>query len=104
MFLYKTLYRDSRMLEIKEKRLIYAKGLQAKYLFAFLIAKNKVNNKQNSRLCAKNPLVKKKGLYYDEEKKQYLAFDFTKLKLRYQYTHTEREALIFLRNEEDLDY
>lgn len=86
---------------IKEKKFKIVKGLEAKYMFAFLIASNPVTGKPNYRHCIRNSMVKKRGIIYNPDTKKYLAFDFTSSSLRYRDNLTEREAMIYLRHENE---
>lgn len=78
-------------------------GIQAKYLFCFLIHKNS-NGKYNFQICHHIPWLRTIGVIYNEDTRRYLAFEYNNRDFRVRDNLTFKEAMLFLRKESDMNF
>ena len=108
MLLYSTFQRYSKHIEVmasnaNSKRKYPMTGIQAKYLFCFLIHKNS-NGKYNFQICHHIPWLRKIGMIYNEDTRRYLAFEYNNRDFRVRDNLTFKEAILFLRREANFNY
>lgn len=78
-------------------------GIEAKYLFCFLINKNS-NGKYNFQICNYIHWIRTIGMIYNPDTKKYLAFEYNYRELRVRDNLTFKQAMLFLRREANFNY